>query len=136
MENEIKADGYGAEFRHKHSIRRVGTKRSARTLLFLEELEALQRKHDVTLGREDGHGAFEVTLGYSEADGWVSEAVEIEAVIKAGYRVSIGHTQGTVEVVENGFATVVWDSGIVNDIPVDQLTVDPLEADPFARCGR
>ncbi len=49
--------------------------RSPKVLEFLRELDKLQKRFDLSICHEDGHGAFEIYHGYGES--WVDYAREI-----------------------------------------------------------
>ncbi len=49
--------------------------RSPKVLGFLRELDKLQKRFDISICHEDGHGAFEIHHGYG--DSWVDYASEI-----------------------------------------------------------
>ena len=51
-------------------------KQSDRVRAFLADILALEQRHGLTLGHEDGHGAFEVSEGGDGENAWLNGAAD------------------------------------------------------------
>ncbi len=62
-------------YKNSRETLKTDADRAPNVLKFLEALDELQKKFDLSLLHEDSHGAFEVSRGYG--DSWVHLAHEI-----------------------------------------------------------